>query len=113
MKVKANEVKMLLNHARTPRDRAIILCSFQAGLDASMLCSLTYEHVQEGLISGEYPLKLELQRPKTGVGYYTFPGHDAIDALKAHIEDARHRSIKFAFSTPLFVKERRKDALSG
>lgn len=108
MKVNANEVKTLLNHARTPRDRAIILCGFQGGLDASTICSLTYEDVQKGLASDEYPLTLELQRPKTEVEYYTFLGRDAIDALKAYIEDAKHRGINFSFNTPLFVKERKK-----
>jgi len=39
MRVAAEQVKILVDHARTPRDRAIILTLFQSGMDVSTLCS--------------------------------------------------------------------------
>ncbi len=59
-----------------------------------------------------HPLKLELYRPKTGVEYYTFLGRDAVQALKAYLSDMRSRGTEFQYDTPLFLKERGKDAIT-
>jgi site-specific recombinase XerD len=106
MIVGAEQVKVLVDHARTPRDRAIILTHFQGGLDVSTLCSLRYKNVAEGLAKNEYPLKLDLQRPKTGVAFYTFIGKDAIEALKAYLADLKGRGITLAPNDPLFLQDR-------
>lgn len=105
------KVKALVEHARTPRDRAIVLFHFQGGLDVSSLCSLNYGDVREGLEKGEHPLKVELMRVKTGVEFYTFVGKDAIDALKAYLADMRSRGVVFEDKTPLFLQERGKGRL--
>jgi len=112
MKVSGEQVKTLVDHARGPRDRAMILTLFQGGLDASTLCSLKYGDVAEGLDTGEHPLKLDLQRPKTGVEFYTFLGADAVQAVKAYIADMRARGVQFKHDTPLFLKERGKEGLT-
>jgi site-specific recombinase XerD len=106
MKVGPEQVKLLVDHARAPRDRAIILALFQGGMDVSTLCSLKYGDAAEGISKNELPLRLELYRPKTGTEYYTFLGEDAIGALKAYIADARARGIQFKNDSPLFMKER-------
>ena len=111
MKVSAEQVKLLVGHARTPRDRAIILTMFQGGMDVSTLCSLKYGDVSEGLAKGETPMKLDLYRPKTGTDYYTFLGKDAVESLKAYVADAKERGIQFKPDTPLFRKERGKQPL--
>jgi len=105
MRLTPVEVKALVDHARSPRDRAIILTMFQGGMDVSTLCSMKYEDVAKGLASNEHPLKVELFREKTGIDYYTFLGRDAIEAIKAYLNDAKSRGIKFKPNTPLFVKE--------
>jgi integrase/recombinase XerD len=105
------KVKTLVDHARTPRDRAIVLFHFQGGLDVSTLCSLNYGDVKEGLEKKEHPLKIEPMRVKTGVEFYTFVGQDAIDALKAYLADMESRGVEFANKTPLFVQERGKERL--
>jgi site-specific recombinase XerD len=112
MKVAGEQVKMLVDHARTPRDRAIILTLFQSGMDVSTLCSLKYGDVTKGLDKDEYPLKLELYRPKTGVEYYTFLGKDAVEALRAYLADMKARGVDYSNGSPLFVKERGKQALT-
>lgn len=112
MIVASEQVKALFDHARTPRDRAIILVNFQAGLDASTLCSIKYEDVADGLARNEHPLKLELQRPKTGTDFYTFLGHDAVEAVKAYIRDMKARNVEFNHDTPLFLQEKSKNPLN-
>ncbi|MCJ7763244.1 hypothetical protein MUP38_07325, partial [Candidatus Bathyarchaeota archaeon] len=105
------KVKELVDHARTPRDRAIVLFHFQGGLDVSTLCSLDFGDVEEGLEKKEHPLKVEPMRVKTGVEFYTFVGKDAIDALKAYLADMRSRRVEFDNKTPLFLQERGKGRL--
>ena len=108
MKVGAEQVRVLINHTRGLRDRAIILTMFQGGMDVSTLCSVKYRDVAKGLEKQEHPLRLDLYRPKTGVEYYTFLGKDAVKAIKAYISDMESRGVTFTFGTPLFLKERGK-----
>jgi integrase/recombinase XerD len=105
MQLSTLNVKALVDHARSPRDRAIILSIFQGGMDVSTLCGMKYSDAADGLVKDDFPLKLELQRPKTGVDYYTFLGRDAINAIKAYLNDARSRGMQFKADTPLFVQE--------
>jgi integrase/recombinase XerD len=111
VKVSAEQVRILVDHARTPRDRAIILTLFQSGMDVSTLCSLKFKDISGGLARNELPLVLELYRPKTGVEYYTFLGKGATDALRAYIKDCEARGIKFLAETPLFLTEKEKSPL--
>lgn len=111
MKVGPEEIKILVQHTRTPRDRAIILTMFQSGLDVSSLCSLKYGDVAEVLIKNGEPLKIEVQRPKTGVEFYTFIGQDASEALRAYLNDVRKRGIVSSSSSPLFITERGQEPL--
>ena len=109
MIVNSEQVKTLINHARTPRDRALILVNFQGGMDAETLCSIKYGDISEGLTNNEHPLRLDLFREKNGVEYYTFLGRDAVKALKAYISDMTSRGVKYSHNTPLFLKERGKE----
>lgn len=98
------DVKALVDHARNPRDRAIILTMFQSGMDVSTLCSMLYEDVTEGLKTKELPLKLEPFREKAGVEYYTFLGRDAVKSIEAYLNDLESRGIRLKPKSPLFVK---------
>jgi len=102
------EVKKLVDNARSPRDRAIILTLFQGGLDVSTLCDLKYGDVAEGLSKNEYPIKLDLYRPKTGIEYYTFLGKDSCDSIRAYLNDVKSRGLKHMHNDPLFLKESNK-----
>jgi len=64
------KVKALVDHARTPRDRAIVLFHFQGGLDVSTLCDLNYGDIAEEIEKNSHPLKVETMRVKTGIGHY-------------------------------------------
>lgn len=107
------KVKVLVDNARSPRDRTIILFHFQGGLDASTLCDLDYVDVAEGLAKDEHPLKIEPSRVKTGVEFYTFVGKDAVNALKAYLADMRSRGVQFGNRTPLFMQEVSKRRMRG
>jgi site-specific recombinase XerD len=102
------DVKLLVDHARSLRDRAIILVMFQGGMDTSTLCNIKYAAVARGLLTKEHPLKLELQREKTGVSYYTFLGRDAIEAVNAYISDLKLKGVVFDNGLPLFLKQNTK-----
>jgi integrase/recombinase XerD len=103
LKLNAAQVKILLDNTRSLRDRAVILTLFQGGMDVSTLCTIKY-----GMFRDEHPLKLELQRPKTGVSYYTFLGFDSVEAIKAYIKDMVSRGLEFSPNMPLFRMERGK-----
>ena len=106
------DVRVLVDHAVSPRDRALILTMFQGGMDVSTLCGLKYGDVADGLERGDHPLKLDLQRSKTGVAYYTFLGRDATNSLRAYINDVKAKGVKFTGRSPLFMKLGHK-ALKG
>lgn len=111
MIVSAESVKVLVDHARTPRDRALVLVNFQGGLDASTLCSIKYGDIAEGLAKNEKPLQLKLTRVKTGVDFYTFLGHDAVEAVKHYLSDMRARGVHFTDNTLLFLQEKSKSPM--
>ena len=107
LRVGAEQVKVLVDHARSPKDRATILTMFQSGMDVSTLCSLNYnKELEESLARNDHPLRLDLYRPKTGVEYYTFLGRDSVEAIKAYLRDAEKRGINFTYNMPLFVKRK-------
>ena len=56
MLVNNMDVKRLVDHASSPRDRAMILTMFQGGMDVSTLCDLRYGDVADGLQRGDHPL---------------------------------------------------------
>ncbi|MBC7113330.1 MAG: tyrosine-type recombinase/integrase [Candidatus Methanomethyliales bacterium] len=105
MRLTNMDVKRLVDHCRSPRDRAIILTMFQSGMDVSTLCDLKYGDVTDGLMKNEHPLRLNLYRPKTGVQYFTFLGRDACEAIRAYLNDLKAKGITLSPNDPLFLKE--------
>ncbi len=100
------QVKKLLDVIRSPRDKALVLLMFQSGMDISTALSLNYGHIQEGLEGGNEPLMIHVNRPKVGLNYRTFVGHDAVEALKLYMNQ---RKVKYkeeiGYDTPLFVSD--------
>ena len=103
------DIRKLVNHAKTLRDRAIILCLFQSGMDDTTLCSLNVGHVRRELLEGKIPLRLDLTRRKEGLPYITFLAKDAVEALKTYIREREHKEGRrfedFSDNEPLFVVE--------
>ena len=105
-------VKRLVDHAPTLRDKAIILFMFQGGFDISTLSSIDYGDVARELDEGEDgdgdPLMITVVREKEEVEYFTFVGKDAIDAVKAYLDERKHKGEELTYQSPLFVKEGKK-----
>jgi len=81
---------------------------FQDGFDVSTICSLNYRDVKRGLDNNETPLLIEVVRKKDDVEYFTFVGHNSIEALKAYLNDRVAKGEKLKLDSPLFAKERAK-----
>ena len=99
------DVKKLVAHAPTLRDRAIILFMYQGGFDVSTICSLNYGHVRRELDEGKIPLLVNTVRHKDEVSYFTFVGRDAVEALIAYLNDRRAKGEVLKDNSPLFIKE--------
>ena len=95
-----DQVKDYMEHAKTHREKAIILCLFQSGMGINELLSLDYGDVQEEFEKKILPIHLRLIRKKTGVEYRTFFGRDAAKYLGQYLETRQdlHKD------TPLFTK---------
>lgn len=101
------DIRKILNHAKCLRDRAVILCLFQSGMDDSTLCSLNFEDVKRELGEEKTPLKLDLKRKKESLPYITFLAPDAVNVLTAYIEERKRKEKRSDFGNdePLFVIE--------
>jgi integrase/recombinase XerD len=104
--LKKEDVRKLYNHAKTLRDRAIILTLYQSGMDVSTLCSLKVKHVWRGIQEGEVPLAINLARRKEGVEYTTHISTDAIESVRAYLMERKAKEEELDLESPLFIKER-------
>ncbi|KXA93484.1 hypothetical protein AKJ66_01955 [candidate division MSBL1 archaeon SCGC-AAA259E22] len=120
MKIRSDEIRKLVDHAPSLRDKTIILMMFQSGMDVSTICSLNYGHVARGLKNDEYPLPIRVKRPKERVNYVTFIAEDGIEALKAYFDHRKNRPVEWDeknmpveregepnWDDPLFTKEKK------
>ena len=82
-------IRKLVDVAKSTRDRAVILCMFQSGMDMTTLCSLNYGDMKDELEAGKIPLLFHAQRKKTHTNYRTLIGKDAIEALKIYLDERR------------------------
>jgi integrase/recombinase XerD len=100
------DVRKLVSAAKNLRDRAIILVLYQSGMDLSTLRSLKVRDVKQGLESGELPLRLNLRRRKEAVEYHSFLATDAIEAVRAYLNERLRKEGALDPASPLFIKER-------
>jgi site-specific recombinase XerD/chaperonin cofactor prefoldin len=105
-----DDIRKMVNHAKTLRDRAIILVQFQSGADDSTICSLNIGHVRKELKENKIPLRLDLQRGKERLPYITFIARDGVEALKAYLQErmvkeGRESLDDFREEEPLFIVE--------
>jgi len=110
MVLRSEQVKQLVEHATSLRDRAIILMLFQSGMDVSTLCGLDFGDIAAELArydkTGESPLAVRVVRKKQHIAYTTFLGRDGIDALQSYLSWRQKRLTALKHDEPLFIKER-------
>jgi len=100
----AEDVRLMCELARNPRDRFIILAQFQSGFDRSTLASLRYQHISLGLARNEVPLPVEAIRVKgrrRKIITRTFLSPEAIEVLKIHLKERELKGEKFNAETPI------------
>jgi len=93
------------------RDRAAILVLFNSGLRQGTLRALRFGDIRQELEAGVVPLKIpvypEMKRVvpeacKGNVPYYTFMGQEAVDALKACLQELEAQVGRLDDSIPIF-----------
>lgn len=105
--ISPSDVFKLVSHAKTLRDRAIILVMFQSGMDVSTLCSLTYGHVAKEVLENRIPALIDIVREKEKLSHITFLARDSVEALNAYLAERKRKEgwVKLQADAPLFVKE--------
>lgn len=93
------------------RDRAAILVLLNSGLRQGTLRGLRYGDIRQELEGGMVPLKIPVypemkkvvpEACKGNVPYYTFIGQEAVDALKAHLQELEAKVGRLDDGIPIF-----------
>jgi integrase len=96
--------------APTPRLKAVIGCLFQSGLSISDLCNLNYGSIKAEYEAGTLPICLTVTRQKTGIGFRTFIGKDALYYLSRYLASRTDQPLKP--DSPLFTLNGDKQRLT-
>ena len=111
MNIRPKEIERMVNHAKTNRDKAVILSLWQSGMSISDLLGLNIGDVKpEDEVRGSLnnpPLMLKLVRKKSSVDYRTFLGGDACRALKKYLAERERTVGGFDRGDPLFLQQRK------
>jgi hypothetical protein len=123
--------RVLTNAKLSLRDRTIIMCQVQSGMDNSTFSRMFNfqgfpalvrhfgtEH-WENWDEDKVPVRIDLIRPKTGVRHYTFLHHDSVMLLKAYLNQRStlygapkilppRRPTALPTSDPIFMNKRRR-----
>lgn len=110
----ADQVYRMVEHARTLRDKAIILCLWQSGVRVGCLVKWKFGMVKDQLFRRDgkvrVPVRLKITAEQDSkiasydLGYYyTFLGREAAEALKKYLEYRMSRGEKLTAESPIFV----------
>lgn len=107
-KMKAEQIETLASYAPTLRDRAIIWCMFQGGMDVSTVCSLNWGQVEKEIENppmGAIMLRMLERKKEKGRTFDTFLFGTAIKHLKIYLKDryGNDYANKLEYDSPLFV----------
>ena len=102
------EMKEFVSKAKSVRDKAFIVCSFQSGISVDDLLNLDYGDIMKDFEADKRPILIDLTRGITSVPYKTFFGRDAIHYLKIYFSTRRN----LAHNSPLFVKSGSEERLT-
>jgi len=107
-KMSAEQIETLASYAPTLRDKAIIWCTFQGGMDVSTGCSLNWGHVEKEIENPPMSailLRMLERKKEKGRTFDTLIYKTAIKHLKIYLKDryGEDYAKKLKYDTPLFV----------
>ena len=109
------EAQRMYSNANTPLERALFSFLCQSGQRISIVCSMTYSMVKDGLdkevftvdIPGSLTNTKGEMTNKNRQDYYCVLGKDTIEALKEYVEYMKTLGFEYEDGTPLFMTEER------
>jgi len=115
------DAQRMYSNANTTLERALLSFLCQSGQRISVVCSMTYGMVKDGLnkevfavdILGSLKNIKGKMTNKNRKNYYFVIGKDTIEALKEYVESMRTLGFEYADDTPLFMSEERYSAFSA
>ena len=106
------DIIKMIEVAPSKRDKTLILFGFQGGFDVGTVCKLNLGDIPEGDLNAllenklcSVPLLLHVVREKEGINYHTCLGFDAVDSLRAYLNERKIRGEKLTLDKPLFVTD--------
>jgi len=107
-KMRPEQIEKLAYYAPTSRDKAIIWCMFQGGMDVSTVCSLNWGHVQKEIEKppmGAVMLRGLERKKEVGRRFTTLIYKTAIKHLKTYLVERAGEDYakKLKYDEPLFV----------
>lgn len=93
--LKPEDVKLMLDYAKSLRDKAIILTLYEGGMDDKTLCSMNVGHFRAHNGWGT----IHLRREKEQWSYFTHLGSNAVIAVRRYLKERGDLDD----SAPLFV----------
>jgi len=108
--IRRKEVKLLVDHCRNNRDKAIILSLYQSGLTIGDLLNLNCGQVKDpspyfGSLE-DPPLLIENIRRKNGIKHFTCFGRSSCMALQRYLTERERVYHTVSYDQPLFTQIR-------
>lgn len=107
-KLRKKEIRKLVDHSRTPRDKAIIMMGFQTGMGVQEICNLNYGPISESIENEEPPIRIRTKRHKTESNFETYLGENGLYYLKEYLNERISKHGEPDYNDPLFVKSGKK-----
>jgi len=110
------DLKKMIDMAKNPLEKAVILFCAQSGQRVGVVTAMTYGMLKEGLNGAEtpvgIPINAEIQNEKgkkvnkNRKNYLFLIGNDTMISLKSYIDHMNMMGYSFKDSSPLFLTER-------
>ena len=104
--LKPEDVRKMVEHAKSLRDKAMILVMYEGGMDDKALCEMNVGDVLEVTLEAmktEY-ITVNLYREKIEWDYFTHFGPNAVRALRAYLRERASKHHDLGNDKPLFAK---------
>jgi site-specific recombinase XerD len=96
------EIKKLLQHVDA-REKYFLMQLKDSGMSREDAVTVTYGNIKAEYESGKEVIHLRVVRQKESIQYDTFIGKNAIETLKAYLEERQRKGEKITDNTPLMA----------